>query len=78
MSAVWWFDDDPDEDDYRLFTDKDAETALGIKASTIRCWKRRNKLHPDGLDNLGREVFYKHRLLTLAASTRKNTRHSVG
>lgn len=66
MSAVWWFDDEPDEDRGELWTAYEACAALGVKPATIRSWVRRGKVQPaEYPDRRGRAQFWENELRAL-------------
>lgn len=72
MSAVWWFDDEPDKGE--LWTAHEAERLLGVKQSTIRSWVRRKKLTPaERNDRYGRHQFWENDLRALVVNPRRCT-----
>jgi len=64
--------------DRRRITARQAETQLGVPASTIRAWasKSKQRLYAVGIDPWGRKLYRLSDVLALRDATRRRTYHS--
>lgn len=66
----------PIPDDRRVITAKEAETYLGIPASSIRAWASTQHLYPVSIGPRGERWYPLSEVLALAALKPRRTRHT--